>query len=188
MGKMKKLMTAGAALTLVLALGISACASDADAAVADVSTADYAVEEMLVLAIQDEYNGKAEYEALIETFDAGRPFTNIVKAEQNHIDALIPLFEAYGYAVPEDNTADNVEIPATLAETYAIGVEAEIANIELYENFLANNDVPEDVTIVFENLIEASRNHLAAFERGVDREGGRRGEQQWQLKGNRRNR
>ena len=129
---------------------------------------EYTLEEMLIYAIQDEYAAQAEYDAIIKTFDTSKPYTNIIKAEGTHIDLLLPLFDTYGYEVPADTAAKNVVIPATLTETYPIGVEAEINNIAMYEAFL-KQDLPADVEKVFTYLQNASENHLSAFEKQVDR-------------------
>ena len=130
----------------------------------------YTLTEMLTYAIQDEYLAKAEYALIIDTFDISRPFTNIMRAEDRHIEELLPLFEAHGVPVPEIDTASHTAIPATLAETFAIGVDAEVKNIAMYDTFL-EQDLPDDVRAVFENLKNGSVSHLAAFERGVSNDG-----------------
>lgn len=129
---------------------------------------EYTLEEMLNYAIEDEYMAKAEYAVIMDTYGDMRPFSNIILAEGTHINMLLPLFETYGYGVPADTAAANVVLPATLEETYAIGVEAEIKNIEMYESFLAE-ELPADVEETFEYLMAASENHLAAFENAVER-------------------
>jgi hypothetical protein len=93
--------------------------------------------------------------------------TNIIKAEASHIDALEVLFAAYGLPVPEDNGAEFVVIPSTLDAAFQAGVDAEIKNIAIYEEFL-KQDLPQDVEDTFTNLMNASENHLAAFERQID--------------------
>ena len=126
-----------------------------------------ALETMLVAAIQDEFKAKAEYEALIGEFGEARPFTNIVSAEQSHIDALTRIFELYGLAVPEDNGAESAVVPATLEEALQAGIDAEICNIAMYEGFLKQK-LPDDVRSVFQTLMDASENHQNAFERRLD--------------------
>ena len=153
--------TAGIAMAEERSLGAKAASQDTS----------YTLNEILNYAIEDEYLAKAEYAAIIETFDVTRPFTNIIRAESNHIAELLPLFEAYQVPVPaESSVAGQAVIPATLAETFAIGVEAEEKNIAMYEAFL-KQDLPDDVREVFENLRDGSIKHLAAFERGVSRDG-----------------
>jgi len=151
------------ALVLVIGLSGSAYADDfgAEGAAAGES---WTIEEMLEYAIEDEYIAKAEYEALIEEFGDVRPFTNIIKAEQRHIEMLLPLFEKYEVEIPINDAADRTVLPETLEETFAIGVEAEIKNIDMYEAFL-ETDLPEDIELTFERLMRASESHLRAFER-----------------------
>ena len=115
-----------------------------------------------------------------------RPFSNIAKAEETHISLLTPLFEIYGVALPDDEGDAHVVLPESLLQAYETGVTAEINNIAMYEVFL-QQDLPQDVQDVFTALRDASQNHLAAFERNLDRQqstaagGGYRGRQvPWQ--------
>ncbi len=123
----------------------------------------YTLEEMLNYAILDEFMAQAEYEAIIETFGDVKPFTNIVLAEQTHINLLLPLFETYGLIVPENNAVESVVIPDSITSALATGVEAEEKNIAMYETFLAQDNLPDDVRAAFEYLTTASEHHLAAF-------------------------
>lgn len=138
------------------------------------TTADYSLdgysvsmdelESMMTVLINDEYKARAEYEAIIDEFGEQAPFTNLVRAETNHINALANLFENYGLEVPEDNGASVAVVPDTLQEAYEIGVEAEIANAALYEEYLSQ-DLPNAVETVFTNLMNASaEKHLPTFE------------------------
>lgn len=128
--------------------------------------ADYSLEEMLQFAIEDEYAAHSEYLKIIDTYGDVAPFGNIVVAEQNHIDALTRLYLTYDYEIPADDSMEWVEVPESLLVAYETGVTAEIANIGMYETFLAT-DLPEDVSAVFTALQSASKNHLAAFNRQV---------------------
>ena len=157
----------------VLSLGIALSSfSMADTATYGAAGAaadtSFSIEDMLMYAIQDEYLAKAEYEAIMDTFGVQNPFSNIAKSEQTHINLLTPLFEAYDVAMPQDTSSDYTAVPATLAETFAIGVDAEVKNIAMYESFLAT-DLPDDIRLVFERLKNASESHLKAFENGLDR-------------------
>lgn len=117
----------------------------------------------LTVLIEDEYKARAEYVALVEKFGEVAPFTNLIKAETNHINALVNQFNVYGLDVPADNGSEFAVVPATLAEAYAIGIQAEISNIALYENFL-KQDFPVTIERTFTNLMNASVKHLATFE------------------------
>ncbi|MDP3130426.1 MAG: hypothetical protein Q8N15_03705 [Bacillota bacterium] len=125
----------------------------------------YTLEEMLTAALQDEWLALAEYQAIIDTYGVIRPFTNIIAAEATHVALLLPLFEAYGIEVPENTAAAQVVVPDSITSALATGVAAEQANIAMYEVFLAQEDLPEDVANVFSYLKTASVNHLNAFSR-----------------------
>ncbi len=126
------------------------------------------LEEMLNYAIDDEYAARAEYEMIMEEYGEIRPFSNIMRAEETHISLLEPLFLQYGYDLPADSSASHVVIPESLKNAFEIGIEAEIANIAMYECFLAG-ELPDDVRDIFERLKAGSENHLLAFENGLQR-------------------
>ncbi len=126
-------------------------------------TKTYTLEEMFNYAIQDEYLAQAEYNAIISEFGEVRPFINIVAAEQTHIDMLLPLFEAYGIAVPANEAASDVVVPESISSAISTGIEAEQANIAMYQAFLAQDNLPDDVRSVFTYLVSASESHLNAF-------------------------
>jgi len=121
------------------------------------------LDSMFTVLINDEYKARAEYQAIVDEFGAQTPFTNLIKAETMHINALTRLFEAYGLDVPSDEGSKFAVVPDTLEEAYAIGVDAEVDNIALYEKYL-DQDLPANVERVFTSLQNASENHLATFE------------------------
>jgi hypothetical protein len=123
----------------------------------------FTIKEALTYSIEDELLARAEYEEIMEKYGEIRPFVNIIEAEKKHIEYLEPLLEKYGveYPVIPDNS---VILPDSLEESYRIGVEAEIANIAMYEKLL-KNELPEDIRDIFIKLKNASKNHLKAFER-----------------------
>lgn len=119
----------------------------------------------LVTAIQDEYKAHATYEAVIAKFGLVRPFSMIIRSEEQHISALKALFDKYGIEVPADTVT--AKAPATLQQACQTGVDAEVANAALYKDELlpSVSNYP-DITAVFTNLMNASQEkHLPAFER-----------------------
>lgn len=119
-------------------------------------------------ALQDERHAEAFYAAVMAKFGDVRPFLKIIKAEQQHEAMLIGLYQTYGIAIPQnDHTAETLTVPETLAAACKIGVEAEIANRDLYDGTLlpAVAAYP-DITRVMQRLRDASEeNHLPAFQR-----------------------
>ena len=163
------------ALVLAIALvsSVTILASEADFGALGASDKEsYTIEEMLRYAIEDEYLAHAEYELIINELDGSRPFTNIIKAEERHIEEIEALYEAYGLELPAIDPSDYVVLPGSLQEALEAGVTAEINNIAMYEVFLDQKDLPEDIEAVFEALKRASESHLKAFERGASGERG----------------
>ena len=130
------------------------------------SQSDMDLKAMLTYAIEDEYLAKAEYELIMDKYGRIRPFSNIVRAEEQHIQYLVELFNIYGYGIPADTAKDHVVLPQNLKSAFETGVGAEIDNIAMYEAFL-ERELPADVRDVFEQLKQASENHLRAFKNNL---------------------
>lgn len=128
----------------------------------------YTLKEMLTYAIQDEYLAQAEYKAIMAKYGQLRPFTNIMKAETNHISSLNALFATYKLTLPVNDAARRVVLPTTLQASYSTGVQAELDNIAMYQKFLSQ-ELPAEVEQVFTRLLRASENHLKAFQNQVDK-------------------
>lgn len=127
----------------------------------------YTLDEMLAYAIEDEHMALAEYQAIMKKFGEQRPYRNIAESEKTHIQYLENLYASLGMKVPEVDAGAHVSVPSTLAEAARIGIDAEIANITMYERFL-KEDLPSEVREVFVLLKNASENHLEAFKRQLD--------------------
>ncbi len=160
---MKKwqMITSGVvAIAAVLTMAVSAFAQAP-------TPIDDQTSQALVLAINDEYKARAFYQAVIDQLGPVTPFTNIVRSESMHVEALERLLTAYGLPIPSDTFAGNVQAPTTLEAAAQAGVEAEKANVALYDSFLTFVQEP-DIVAVFTQLRAASQTkHLPAFERYV---------------------
>ena len=121
--------------------------------------------QALYRALDDEYKALATYQSVMATFGQVRPFVNIARAEQNHISALVTLFERYSLPVPENDWAGQVPQFESLAAACQAGVQAEIENAALYDELFASVD-HADITRIFQQLRDASQEqHLPAFQR-----------------------
>jgi rubrerythrin len=125
------------------------------------------IQDALNEAINDEYKAYSTYEAVIKKFGNVRPFSMIIRAEEQHISSLKAIYDKYGLTTPQNFLSGTITAPATLQQACQIGVEAEIINASLYQDKLLPVviDYPDIVT-VFENLGNASQQkHLPAFEK-----------------------
>ena len=121
--------------------------------------------DALLMALDDEYKAWSVYDEVIDDFGAVRPFTNIQRAEEKHIAALVTLFDRYGLDVPENEWPGNVPTFSSLGEACEAGVQAEIDNAALYDQLFS---MVENQTVirVFTSLQQASQTkHLVAFQR-----------------------
>lgn len=151
-------------VTSAFTFGLASASSGYGAAGAiAVTDSELTLGTMLTFALKDEYLARGEYQKTLEKFGQRRPFSNIVKAEGQHILWLVPLFEKYGVALPPDRGLELTQTPETFAAALLAGVDAEIDNIDMYQRFLSR-ELPSDVSPVFEHLLTGSRNHLAAFQ------------------------
>jgi len=127
-----------------------------------------AVVEALV-GPEGEYAAYATYAAIMEEYGNVQPYANIMNAEARHIAALQKLLDRYGIPYPTVNPyLGQVAAPASLAEAAQAGIDAEKANVALYEQQMAVVAAYPDIARVFANLQAASQDsHLPAFERAL---------------------
>lgn len=118
-----------------------------------------------------EYNSAAQYGAVIATFGQVEPYVSIKAAEERHISALTRQLERFGVTVPPNPYEGKVEAPASLeaaARAWAVG---EVANVEMYDDLLAEVD-DAGLERVLTNLRRASEeSHLPLFEAAADKGG-----------------
>ena len=131
--------------------------------------ADYSLGDMLNLALQDEYAARHEYELVITQFGDEQPFSSIIESEVSHIESLLPLFDSYGFVVPQDESDVRVVIPDTFEQALETCVQAEVNNITMYDRFL-QEDLGDDVRSTFEMLKAASESHLESFMGALQRQ------------------
>jgi hypothetical protein len=121
--------------------------------------------EALLKALNDEYHAWAVYEQVVQDFGQVKPFVNIQRSEEKHIAALLRLFDKYDVPVPENVWIGNVPSFDNVQDACAAGVDAEIANVALYDEIFSTTD-RDDILTVYEALQRASQDsHLPAFER-----------------------
>lgn len=156
---------------ILISLSLQVVAVENYGAEGTVDKEEFTLEEMLTFALEDEFLARAEYEMIINEFGNQRPFSNIIKAEEFHIELLKPLFEDNGFKFPEDRSSEHLIMPQNITEALETGVRAEIANIDMYEKFL-EQDLSDEVRSVFEELKRGSENHLRAFKNGLSRNDG----------------
>jgi hypothetical protein len=128
---------------------------------------------------EEEKLARDVYQTLYETYPL-RPFLNISKSEQAHMDAMLYLIDTYGLDDPVGDNPKGVFVNQDLqalyddlieqgsesrAEALKVGALIEEVDITDLETALDQTALNEDVVRVFTNLCHASERHLKAFVR-----------------------
>lgn len=146
----------------------SAPAYQAQAAAAQVPET---LQRVLEIALDDERKSEATYQAVIDRHGSVRPFVNIIEAERRHVEAVIALMQARGWAIPANRWAGQIKSSDTIGQACRDGIVAEQENIALYDRILPTIK-DQEAREVLERLQSASRDrHLPAFERCAARPG-----------------
>jgi hypothetical protein len=126
---------------------------------------------------EEEKLARDVYLYLYELFPL-RPFLNISKSEQAHMDAILYLIDTYGLEDPVGENPEGVFMNQELQQLYdelieagrasaaeALKVGALIEEVDITDLQTALNETAEneDVERVFTNLCNASGRHLKAF-------------------------
>ncbi len=144
-------------------------------------TADAQLTATLVFSHEEERMACDLYQLFADTYGDARPFSMIVRSEQQHMEAVGRLLAAYGVADPSVGKAAGVYDDPALQQLYdtwkAQGLvsvtEAAKVGVALEQRDIADLEAlikatrQRDVTDVFTKLLAASRNHLRAFEAAV---------------------
>ncbi|HSO64579.1 MAG TPA: DUF2202 domain-containing protein [Ornithinibacter sp.] len=172
--------TTAAALGVAALLGGGIAAGSAFAATTTAAS-DSDVATALTFAREEERMARDLYAALAAEHDGARPFSNITRSEDRHFDAIGTLLDRYDVTDPSAGKAAGTyavavvqdlydgwlkEGKTSLDAAYRVGVELEQRDVADLEKTIAD-DLPSDVDTVLGNLLEGSKQHLAAYERAV---------------------
>lgn len=138
----------------------------------------------LMIISEEEKLARDVYLALYETWNLPT-FVNIAESEQQHMDALSMVMEAYGLTGPETMDMPGSFINKDLEKLYnqliedgrkslsaAFTAAAKIEDLDIFDlqNLLASTE-NDEIKILYQNLMKGSRNHLRSFTYQLEREG-----------------
>lgn len=119
--------------------------------------------QILRIACYDEYKANAYYQKVIDTFGLVTPFSNIAQAEIRHYSMLEGLCKKYEVQAPINDWYEKIQVGSTLAECCQDGVNAEVANIEMYDNLLRYVSYDDIRDVFYKEQAASYNNHLPAF-------------------------
>ncbi|WP_418180282.1 ferritin-like domain-containing protein [Aliarcobacter lanthieri] len=121
-------------------------------------------DQILQIAVYDEFEAYETYSKIIEKFGNITPFINIKEAEAVHYSVLIQLMQKYNIEVPiNDFSTTIIDIPNTIIECCELGVAEEINNISMYNNLLSFAVDSDIIDVLFKLQAASYNNHLPAF-------------------------
>jgi hypothetical protein len=105
-----------------------------------------------------------QYQTDQEKFNAYMPYMMVIPQEENHIEWIGQLFEAYG--LPADGKVDPVVENKTLPDAYELSAKLESDLLPRYE-WLVKKAEDRDTAQVLNAILIQSRYHLVMFEHAV---------------------
>ncbi len=120
----------------------------------------YTLEEMLIYSIKDEYAAQALYNKVIFNHGSQEPFERLFQEESDLIGQLTMILAYHGIVLPDMTAISEQPNPTSTREAGLAAIRAEKIGIEMYMAFLAKNDLPDNVRVMFQQLLSACQNHL----------------------------
>lgn len=134
----------------------------------------------LVFMREEEKLARDVYNAMYELYGQ-RVFSNIPRAEQRHMDAVLVLIKAYGLndpAIPDPGKLANKELQQlyndlvergsiSKRESFLVGALIEEVDIGDIVEAMKRTD-RQDILSVYNNLLAGSKRHLNAFVRNYE--------------------
>ena len=115
-------------------------------------------------AILEEYKAFNLYQSVQDQLGDVYPFNQIIRSEQQHINALVRQAEKYGVTIPVNPGLNPQPEFANLTVACQAGVTAEIEDAALYDT-LKTVTTHTDILRVYDNLQSASlKSHLVEFQ------------------------
>ncbi|QGU96318.1 hypothetical protein GOM49_15530 [Clostridium bovifaecis] len=120
-------------------------------------------EKMLRYALEDEYIKRTRYELISEKFKIEEPFYSMSKSETCSILKLLTLFSKYNVPVPADKSLEYIKTPKNLLEGYNLSIKGEENNAAMYDKFLRNDTLNDDIKLAFTKLRNISKENMEAL-------------------------
>lgn len=138
----------------------------------------------LMLMVEEEKLARDVYSALYEKWRTPI-FSNIAESEQQHMDAVKLLLEAYEVSIPAElttaGTFQNTELQKhydnltaqgseSLIEALNVGTLIEDLDIADLQRLIESSE-NDEVKLLYQNLMKGSRNHMRSFSAQLERQG-----------------
>ena len=123
------------------------------------------VQSILEYAAEEEYLARANYKAAITMTGTAKPFSDMVKKSDTDIASLQKLFTDRQLPVPTDESKIHVTFPFDFNSAKQAGEQMEADRLAMYERFLREPNLPNDLRVFFLQVKETSMKNLRTFQR-----------------------
>ena len=119
------------------------------------------VDNMLKYAVQDEYLQRARCEYVENKYKEQKVLSVMMKDENIHVYRIVLLLSKYKVDIPSDKSNEYFfKFPKSLEDSYALLIKSESDSLAMYEKFLQQPDLPEEVKEIFTKQRDDSKRHL----------------------------
>jgi hypothetical protein len=126
------------------------------------------LESMIKYAIQDEYLQRARYEYVEKNYKEQSFLIPITRDENIHVYRMLVLLSKYKIAIPSDKSNEFFfKFPKTLEASFALLIKSESDSLAMYEKFLEQTEVPEEVKLEFTKQRDDSKVHLGILKEAM---------------------
>ncbi|MCD3194743.1 hypothetical protein G8S49_05415 [Clostridium botulinum C] len=128
------------------------------------------LEKVLNYALEDEYMERTRCEMISDKYGEENNIAEIKMEQNTHIYKLLNLMKKNNIPLPGDKSREYLGgLPNTLSESYKLLVESKKESIEMYERFLKEYELPEDLKKVFEQLQLDCKKHMDMFSEYINK-------------------
>ena len=117
----------------------------------------------LLKALDDEYKAYSFY---FSASEFGAPFTNLLEAEANHINAIIFHLNELGVQIPANPYS--FATPKSFEEAATTALQNEQANVELYNTLVANESNLQIIDTFYRLQAASYNNHIPALQNALN--------------------
>ncbi len=128
---------------------------------------DKGTEAILLSVLEEEQTAQNLYSKAVQKFGTNRPFSMILRSEEQHVSSVKALFDKYGVAIPEYTANAKTNPQTKFVDTCKQAADLEKAYVtKLEKEVLPKVKQYSDINQVITNILSASKNrHIPAFER-----------------------
>ena len=118
------------------------------------------VEKMVKYALQNEYEKRDTYKFLVDRFINEKAFDEIYNNKKVSVSIIEAFANKQGVKIEKYKANKNINIYSNIKETKTAMRDSELENIIIYNTFINQKEVPQELILVFSRIKEISKMNL----------------------------